>query len=249
MSFLTVLYACVFYAATAMLVGGLAAKINRYARTPAPLKIPTTPAPTTTTGVAFRMAREVALFESLFKANKWTWLFGWLFHVSLLLVTLRHLRYFTEPVWFWVVWAQPFGMYAGFAMVAGLGGLWARRFLVDRVRYISTPSDHLMLMLIISIGLTGLGMSFVAHTDIVGVKAFFLGLMYFELHPIPEDPVLLVHLSLVALLMVIFPISKLLHAPGIFFSPTRNQTDDSRDRRHIAPWATKYDAGSASKSE
>jgi nitrate reductase gamma subunit len=249
MSFLTVLYACIFYAATAMLVGGLVVKINRYARTPAPLKIPTTPAPTTTGGVVFRMAREVALFESLFKSNKWIWLFGWLFHVSLLLVLVRHLRYFTDPVWFWVVWAQPFGKYAGFAMVAGLGGLWARRFLVDRVRYISTPSDHLMLMLLIGIGLSGLGMSFVAHTDIVSLKAFFMGLMVFDLQPLPEDPVLLVHLSLVALLMVIFPISKLLHAPGIFFSPTRNQTDDSRERRHIAPWATKFDVGSGSKSE
>jgi nitrate reductase gamma subunit len=249
MSFLTVLYACIFYAATAMLVGGLVVKINRYARTPAPLKIPTTPAPTTTGGVVFRMAREVALFESLFKSNKWIWLFGWLFHVSLLLVVLRHLRYFTDPVWFWVGWAQPFGKYAGFAMVAGLGGLWARRFLVDRVRYISTPSDHLMLMLLIGIGLSGLGMSFVAHTDIVAVKEFFIGLMVLDLKPLPADPVLLVHLSLVALLMVIFPISKLLHAPGIFFSPTRNQTDDSRERRHIAPWATKFDAGPGSKSE
>ena len=249
MSFLTVLYACIFYAATAMLVGGLVVKINRYARTPAPLKIPTTPAPTTTGGVVFRMAREVALFESLFKSNKWIWLFGWLFHVSLLLVVVRHLRYFIDPVWFWVGWAQPFGKYAGFAMVAGLGGLWARRFLVDRVRYISTPSDHLMLILLIGIGLTGLGMSFVAHTDIVAVKDFFLGLMVFDLRPLPADPVLLVHLSLVALLMVIFPISKLLHAPGIFFSPTRNQTDDSRERRHIAPWATKFDAAPGSKSE
>jgi nitrate reductase gamma subunit len=48
-----------------------------------------------------------------------------LFHGALLLVLLRHLRYFTEPVWFWVGWVQPFGLYAGFAMVAGLAGLWA----------------------------------------------------------------------------------------------------------------------------
>jgi nitrate reductase gamma subunit len=249
MPFLTVLYACIFYAATAMLVGGLVVKINRYARTPAPLKIPTTPAPISTGGVVIRMAREVALFESLFKSNKWIWLFGWLFHVSLLLVVLRHFRYFVEPVWFWVVWAQPFGKYAGFAMVAGLGGLWARRFLVDRLRYISTPSDHLMLMLLIGIGLTGLGMSFAVHTDIVAVKDFFLGLMVFDLRPLPTDPALLLHLTLVALLMVVFPISKLLHAPGIFFSPTRNQTDDSRERRHIASWATKFDVASGSKSE
>lgn len=241
---LTVLYAIVFYAATAILIGGLAYKISSYARTPAPLKIPTTPAPTTTGGVVLRMAREVAFFESLFKSNKWIWLLGWLFHVSLLLVALRHLRYFTEPVWFWVVWAQPFGMYAGFAMVAGLGGLWARRFLVDRVRYISTPSDHLILALLIGIGMTGLGMKFVAHTDVVAVKAFFLGLMVFDLQPLPADPVLLLHLSLVALLMTIFPISKLLHAPGIFFSPTRNQADNPRERRHLSPWAAKLETGS-----
>jgi nitrate reductase gamma subunit len=37
--------------------------------------------------------------------------------------------------------------------------------------------------------------------------------------------------------MAIFPISKLLHAPGLFFSPTRNQADDARERRHLAPWA------------
>ncbi|MGE5027030.1 MAG: respiratory nitrate reductase subunit gamma [Betaproteobacteria bacterium] len=246
---LTVLYAIVFYAATAILIGGLAYKISSYARTPAPLKIPTTPAPTTTGGVVLRMAREVALFESLFKSNKWIWLFGWLFHVSLLLVVLRHLRYFIEPIWFWVVWAQPFGMYAGFAMVAGLGGLWARRFLVDRVRYITTPSDHLILMLLIGIGVSGLGMRFVAHTDVVAVKSFFLGLMAFDLQPLPADPALLVHLSLVATLMVIFPISKLLHAPGVFFSPTRNQTDNPRERRHIAPWAAELEAGAGSKAE
>ncbi len=241
MSFLTVLYACLFYAATAILVGGLAYKIRDYFRTPAPLKIPTTPAPTTTGGVIFRMAREVALFESLFKSNKWIWLFGYLFHGALALVLLRHLRYFQEPVWSWVAWIQPFGTYAGFAMVAGLGGLWARRFLVDRVRYISTPSDHLMLLLLIMIGISGLMMRFVAHTDVVAVKSFFLGLMTFSWQPLPSDPALLLHLALVALLMIIFPISKLLHAPGIFFSPTRNQKDDPRERRHLAPWAAELE--------
>jgi hypothetical protein len=53
--------------------------------------------------------------------------------------------------------------------------------------------------------------------------------------------VLLVHLGLVALLMLIFPISKLLHAPGLFFSPTRNQTDNPREARHVAAWAAALD--------
>jgi len=227
-------YTLLFYIATLTLVGGLAHRIWVFAKTPAPLKIPTTPAPVTQGGVALRMAREVVLFESLFKANKWIWVFGWIFHFGLLLVLLRHLRYFTDPVWSLVVLIQPFGIYAGFAMVIGLAGLWARRFLVDRIRYISGPSDHLMLALLIAIGLTGLGMKYVYPTDIIAVKAFFLGLMYFDWQPLPSDPILLAHLGLVALLMIVFPISKLVHAPGVFFSPGRNQVDNSRERRHVS---------------
>ena len=244
MSFLTVSYALMFYAAALILLGGLGYRIYRYATIPAPLKIPTMPAPMTRSGVVMRMGREVVFFESLFKSNKWIWLFGWLFHFGLLLVLLRHLRYFTEPVWTWVVLLQPFGKYAAFAMVAGLAGLWARRLLVERIRYISQPSDHLMLALLLGIGLSGLSMTFVDHTDIVQLKAFMLGLMYFDWQPMPGDPLLALHLALVIALMIVFPYSKLLHAPGLFFSPSRNQVDDSRERRHLAPWAARAE-GSA----
>jgi len=84
-------------------------------------------------------------------------------------------------------------------------------------------------------------MRFVAHTDIVAVKAFMRGLMLLDRQPLPADPVLLLHLGLVALLMLVFPISKLLHAPGLFFSPTRNQADTSREARHLAAWAAALD--------
>ena len=239
MSALTIFYALLFYSATAILAGGVGYKCWVYARTPQPLKIPIPPAPTTRGGVVLRMLVEVTLFRALFRSSKWTWLFGWLFHVALLAVLLRHLRYFTEPVWAWVELVQPFGLYAGFAMLAGLAGLWARRVLVDRVRYISSPSDHLMLALLVAIAASGLAMKFVAHTDIVALKAFFLGLMAFDWQPLPADPALLVHLALVAALMIVFPVSKLLHAPGVFFSPSLNQMDDARERRHSAGWSAR----------
>ncbi len=241
MSFLTVVYASLFYLAALILLVGLVNKIAQYARTPAPLKIPTTPAPVTKGGVAFRLVREVVLFESLFKGNKWTWLFGWIFHFGLFLVTLRHLRYFMDPVWLPIELVQPFGIYGGMAMVVGLAGLWGRRFLVDRVRYITGPSDHLILALLIGIGLTGLGMTFAVHVDVVSVKQFFLGLMSFHIQPLPADPLLLLHLLLVAILMIVFPYSKLLHAPGLFFSPTRNQVDNPREERHLSPWARRLE--------
>lgn len=239
---MSVLFAILFYAATAILIGGLAYRIRKYIKTPAPLKIPTTPAPTTKSGVVFRMVKEITIFESLFKSNKWIWIFGWLFHFGLFLVLLRHLRYFTDPVWGWVAFLQPFGKYAAFAMLFGLAGLLLRRIVVDRVRYISAPSDYLMLLLIIGIGVTGALMTFVTHTDIVTLKSYLLGLMVFDIRSLPNDLILQVHLGLVILLMAIFPISKLLHAPGIFFSPTRNQVDNPREQRHVAPWAIKLES-------
>ena len=230
-------FALLFIVATVVLVVGLARKIIQYARTPAPLKIATTPAPVNEVGVVMRLFREVVLFESLFKSTKWTWIFGWMFHLGLFVVLLRHLRYFIDPVWLPIQLIQPIGMYGGFAMVIGLVGLFLRRIFVDRVRYISSPSDYLWLIILFLIGFSGLMMTFVLHTDVVMVKQFFRGLMTFDWQELPVDVPLLLHLALVAVLMILFPFSKLLHAPGIFFSPTRNQVDNPREKRHLAPWA------------
>ncbi len=242
MSFLTVLYALLFYVAAVVLVGGLAYKVWQYAKAPTPFKIPTTPAPLTTSGAAFRVAREVVFFESLFKSNKWIWLFGAMFHASLAEALVPHLRYFIEPVPAVLIMVQPFAPLAGIGMIAGLGGLWFRRLFQERVRYVSDASDHLMLLLLLAIAAAGLWMRFVGHTDIVAVKAFVLGLMYFDWQPLPTDGMLLIHLALVALLMIVLPFSKLLHIPGVFFSPARNQKDDARELRHLAPWAAPFDA-------
>ncbi|MEO1918269.1 MAG: respiratory nitrate reductase subunit gamma [Paracoccaceae bacterium] len=235
------LFAILYYVATLLLVVGVAMKMRRYAKAPAPLKIPTMPAPRTMKGVYFRMFREVVVFESLFKSNKWIWLFGYLFHFGMLVVVLRHFRYVTYDIWWWLELIQPFGIYASYLMVIGLMGLLVRRIVVERIRYISSPSDYLMLILLIAIAATGMGMTFVQPVDIVAVKGFFLGLLRLQINPLPSSPMLLIHLALVALLMIIFPISKLMHGPGIFFSPTRNQIDNSREKRHIAPWAKKLE--------
>ena len=246
MSFLTIAFAALFYAATILMVVGLVRRIVLYWKTPAPLKIPTTPAPVTQSGVVLRMFREVVFFESLFKSTKWTWLFGWLFHVALFAVLFRHLRYFTESeiIMAIVAFVSPLFMYLAFAMIIGLLGLWGRRLFVDRVRYISAPSDHLMLLLLLLIGISGTLTTFVTHTDVVAVKQFFRALMYFNFSEMPNlstDPLMILHLLLVALLMIIFPISKLLHVPGVFFSPTRNQVDNPREQRHISEWASKLE--------
>ena len=250
MSFVSILFTALFYISLIILLVGLTRKTIQFWKTPAPLKIPTAPTQLTQTGVVLRMAREVTLFESLFKSNKWIWLFGWMFHIGLFLVLIRHLRYFYPgdlPEIFLLM--QPF-KYAAFAMVIGLGGLLARRIFVPRIRYISAPSDYLMLLMLLVIGISGVVMTFTEnHTDVMAVKAFASGLITFNWADLPTEIHLLVHLLMVFVLMAVFPVSKLLHASGVFFSPTRNQVDDARKKRHISPWALEQEQSNAVKLE
>ncbi|MGE4595162.1 MAG: respiratory nitrate reductase subunit gamma [Gammaproteobacteria bacterium] len=238
MSLMSILFIIFFYLAVSLCVVGVTLKVIQYASTPAPLKIPTAPAPLTKFGVFLRMTREVFLFSSLFRASKWTWLFGWIFHWALVLLFIRHLPYFwpgeTPEL---LRQAEPL-KYAAFPLLFGLFGLLGRRFFVDRVRYISSPSDYLLLLLLIAIALTGVLMTFAHYYPDMGkVYAFAEGLLTLNWSELPSEGVFLLHIFMVFFLIAIFPISKMLHAPGVFFSPTLNQTDDARKKRHISDWA------------
>ncbi len=237
LSALSLIYILLCYAAIAVFVFGFTARIYRYASTPAPLKVPTTPAPTSASGVVLRMAGEVLFFTSLFKGDKWTWVGGYLFHAVLALALFRHLRYFLVPVPDVVALAGPPGVWAGVLLVIAAVYLLFRRTAVDRARYISSIADYFALALIGLLGVTGLLMKFVVRADVAAIKGFMMGIVTFHPVQIPPDPMFIIHLSLVIVLMVYFPFSKLMHAGGIFFSPTRNQVDDCRERRHVNPWA------------
>ncbi|MBF0294943.1 MAG: respiratory nitrate reductase subunit gamma [Magnetococcales bacterium] len=220
---------------------GFVRRILIYARVPAPLKIPTTPAPTTRFGVFCRLLGEVTLFTSLFKSDKLAWAGGIAFHAGMLVVLIRHVRYFCDPLPAWFAHIEIFGILAGLVMAGGLAFLFLRRLVFERVRHISSKADYLFLVLLLAIAGSGLMMDFVLRPNIVTIKASMSGLLtaFGALPPVkaPGDVVFLLHLAFVGILMVIFPFSKLMHAGGIFFSPTRNQVDNPRERRHVNPWA------------
>ena len=62
-----ILFGILFYIAGLILIAGLFIKIKQYATTPAPLKIPTTPAPVTKTGVAGTRLRVIVKTTDGFK--------------------------------------------------------------------------------------------------------------------------------------------------------------------------------------
>jgi nitrate reductase gamma subunit len=215
---------------------GIIYRIHVYLSAPAPLPIPTTPAPTTVPGAALRVGGDVLFFQNLLKYDKPLWIGAWLFHAALALVLLRHLRYFLYPVPNWVVDLQTVGMYAGLLFPLPLLYLLWRRLAFKRVLYITGVPDLGVLILLGMIAGSGILTKFAAHVYLVDVKAFIIGLLTF--HPVapPAHPVFIIHFLLVLALMLYFPFSKLMHAGGIFFSPTRYQPYRTLERRYVNPW-------------
>jgi len=215
-----------------------------------------------------RMALEVLAFRSLFRntrselqrnqekpedsrliywSYKWLWLGALAFHYAFLLVILRHIRFFAEPVPHWVTalaevdgfvqFYTPTVYLTGVLMVVGLLYLLARRIYTPTLRYISLAADYFPLLLIIAIGVSGILMRYVYKVDIVPVKQLALGLATFKpVVPAGIGAIFYIHLLLVSVLFAYFPFSKLMHAPGVFFSPSRNMAGDNRWNLHVNPW-------------
>ncbi|MEK7813640.1 MAG: respiratory nitrate reductase subunit gamma [Candidatus Desantisbacteria bacterium] len=228
------------YFAIVIFVFGILCKVWKYAIIPNPLKIPLTPAPTNAVGVIFRVFLDAAFFKSLFNSNKFIWLGGCAFHLALLVVVASHIRFFISPVPELIMLLQTFfqsiGIFIGLLFIAPIGYLFIRRVWVDRIRFVSIFADYFVLILLFFIGLSGITMKYFIRPDLVAVKAFIMGLISFAPESMPTNPIFITHFTLILILLVYFPFSKLIHSFGIFFSPTRTQIDNPREKRHINLW-------------
>ncbi|NOY68115.1 MAG: menaquinol oxidoreductase [Deltaproteobacteria bacterium] len=266
------------YLALVLFVIGFTRRVLGWAGSAVPFRIPTTCGqekslpwikqakidnPSTKTGVVLRMFFEVLLFRSLFRNTRatlnengrlsykwvlWLWAFALMFHYCFLLVVLRHLRFFTEPVPGFVKMLEgvdgmlqiglPVMRISGVLLLVAATLLLLRRILLPKVRYISRPADYFPLFLIIGIAGTGIFMRYFTKVDVVKIKELTMGLATF--HPaMVQDGIgalFYSHLFLVSILLAYIPNSKLMHMGGVFLSPTRNLANNSRAVRHINPW-------------
>ena len=219
--------------------------------------------PSGTLGVVGRMFLEVLFFRSLFRntkvelitdsekinyiGTKYLWAAAMAFHWSMLIVVFRHFRFFVEPVPRCVEIVQnldgffqvgvPVIYATSVLLILSLGYLLLRRFADAKVKYLSLPTDYFVLYLLLGIAISGFLMRHLEKVDIVNVKAAIAGWASFQL-VVPEGvgALYFIHVFLVSALLVYFPFSKLLHAPGVFMSPTRNLANNNRAKRHINPW-------------
>jgi len=264
-------------AAILVFLVGIAVRVLQWARVPVPFRIPTTcgqqrslpwidqaklDCPSSGLGVVGRMALEVLLFRSLFRntraelrsgprlvygEEKFLWLAALLFHYSFLVIFLRHLRFFLEPVpalvgtltavdGFFQVGTP--GLYVSDLLITlGLGYLLYRRLGDPQVRILSLFSDYFGLFLLLGLAGTGMLMRYGTGIDNMAAKQLALGLVTFS-PAVPETlgPLFFAHVGFLSALLCYFPFSKLMHMPGVFLSPTRNLASDNRMRRHVNPW-------------
>ena len=267
------------YVAVLVFLGGFVYRVVQWGKSPVPFSIQTTcgqgksldfvkhdrlESPHTNTEVVARMALEILTFRSLFRntkselydgpkityeSSKWLWLFALIFHYSFLVIVIRHMRLFLNPVPEFIVWLDwadsmfeigtPALYLTDAGLLIGLIYLFSRRFTNRQVRYISLSSDYFPLLLLIAIGVTGVLMRMFLRDgiDIAAIKQLGVGLVTFS-PVITTDigSIFYIHLFLVCVLLVYFPFSKLMHLGGVFLSPTRNMRNDSRQVRHVNPW-------------
>lgn len=264
------------YAAFAIFLVGFIYRVVDWGRSPVPYRIPTTcgqqktlpwikqnkiECPSSTLGVIGRMILEVFAFRSLFRhtkaemasgniiygGSKWIWAGALAFHYSFLIIAVRHLRLFLEPVPFLINGLDVVdGMFqigaptlylTDLLLIGAVSYLLVRRLIVPKMRYISLVNDYFPLFLILGIGISGVLMRFFIRVDIVSVKELTMGLA--TLHPVmPEGigAIFFVHVALVSTLFAYFPFSKLMHAGGVFLSPGRNLANTNRAKMHVNPW-------------
>ena len=273
------------YLAMITFLAGVVGRLLLWSFSPVPFRIPTTAGqqksfpwikqnklenPSTAAGVFGRMVLEVLLFRSLFRNStmefregprvtyeweKWLWLSAILFHYSFLVVLIRHLRFFTNPVPGFVNLMEfldgfmqtgigpipglglPGMLLSGVILLAAAAYLLLRRVYIPSVRYISLPTDYFPLFLIMAIATTGILMRYLLKVDIVSVKQLAMGLVTFSpVLPQGIGVLFYMHLFLVSCLFAYFPFSKLVHLGGLFLSPTRMMANNNRMVRHINPW-------------
>jgi nitrate reductase gamma subunit len=212
-----------------------------------------------------RYVTEILIFRTLFADEKALWAASWLFHVALAFVLGGHVTgiLFLENICELRGWTP--GEYESLSAISGgilgiiilipLLYLFVRRMREERVRYVSNFGDYFALLLLLGIVITGDLMRFnwwlysgpfwqlvgfpireVATIHLVDVHKYVMGLITLRWVPAPRGTAFVWHFFFVNLLLMYAPFGKLVHAGGIFFSPTRNQRNNSRDQRHINPW-------------
>lgn len=154
---------------------------------------------------------DIIFLTRLLKANEWLWLGEWLFHITFLMVMIRHLRYFIEPVPEWIMDFQTAGIGASYVFLLALVYIMAFKLFIEKKKYLSSYNFFLLTLLFL-IAVSGFLMKNFIRTDIVNVKAFMTGIFSFKILEPPGSMLFSFHL-ITSLIFLIFLPAHIFAAP------------------------------------
>lgn len=215
------------YVVVPAFIAGMGYRFWIWIKAPQPGKMTLFPAPEKDATFQ-KVLAESLLFPSLFRGDKILWSFSWLFHATLALVFLGHIRVFTGFVDRMLagVGMSPEGIDTMSSAAGGAAGivlmatgilLVLRRITIPRVREITGIPDILAPLLVLAIIATGNWMRFIGHFDLEQTRVWAASLLTFS-PMIPQNGMFIFHLFLAQILIVFIPFSKILHFGGIFFT-------------------------------
>lgn len=218
------------YIAVIVFFGGLAYQVYRWRqKKPVPAHLSLFPRPESRLGRLVDTLVDMFTMKGIFRVNKPLWVGGFIMHIGLLLLLLGHIRVVTDFyfLWDWLGWGEAelhtfssvAGLTAGYLFLIPLFYLLGRRW-SGSVKWLSTPEDYFVLVLLITVAVTGSHMRLVLDVDQHAMREFMQGLFRFSWKPIPESSGIsfIWHFALVQLLMIYFPFGKLMHTIGSFFN-------------------------------
>ncbi len=216
------------YIAVTVFVAGMTFRLVKWLRVPVPFQLTLFPVSGTSLGRFSAVLKEMLFFKSLRRGDSGSlWFWSWIMHVMLILIIAGHvvgIYYLTHQ--FTLIGlteeissrlSAAIGSLAGLGFFAALVVLLFRRLTVKEVKYISDPADYFDIILLLSIVLTGMMMRLPGvEIDLASIRNYLGDVIMLSPSPIPKEWLFVVHFSLVNLLLIYFPFSKLVHLAGFF---------------------------------
>jgi len=215
------------YLSLSIFVIGTIYRVARLSSVPNPHIISLFPLPKSKLASSCSLIKDVIFFRKLFENNKSLWTGTFLFHIGLFLALIGHfvgipfegnqfvLLGFSIKESNYL--SNMLGGLAGIMLFAGLFILLIRRIMLFEIRVLSDPSDYFDLVILLLIALTGNGMRFLSPLEYAQAKTYLLGILTFTPVPVPDNIWFILHFTMVLILIIYFPMSKMFHCIGAFF--------------------------------
>jgi len=189
-----------FYAAYLFFIAGYLARMLIWVRNAPPRVSDKTPSLST----FLKALVDILLLRRLLRVNDVLWLGEWIFHASLLVLFVSHLKYFLDPVPAVVASMEIPARVTAWILPAALLYIGIMKIIIEKKPYVSSYNFMLLGLVMVSC-VSGLVMKYSFPADLADIKHFTMGLVTFHTGVSPKSIMFLFHFLIFLALLVSLP--------------------------------------------